>query len=516
MPSRRDEALPVPMCVAIAFALAVTFTLATPASAQWNGFAGNAQHTAVAAGGSQALNRIVWSTPVDLQPQVVPPIHYGSPLITAANTLIVPVKTGATGGFRVDARNGATGSLLWSMPTDYVLPPHSTVPVFGPAMTSQPRLYFPGIGGTVYFRDKLDTVCPGPVNCQGQLAFFGMKNYRKHRKAYNARVQINTPLTTDQAGNVYFGFVVSNAPNSHPLKDSRGKRLTSGIARIGSSGAGTWTPAPTAAADGTMSEVVQNCAPALSADLQTLYVAVSDGVVGYLVALNSSTFAPIARVRLEDPKAGADAILSDDASSTPTVGPDGDVYFGVIESSCCKENHGRGWLLHFDAMLSQSKTPGAFGFDTTVSIVPSTMIASYGGPSSYLLVTKYNNYADPGFNGDGMNKVAVLDPNATETDPVSGLAVMNEVRTVLGPTPDGALPGVKEWCINSAAVDPSTDSILVNSEDGKLYRWLLSTNTLSESVGLTAGVTEAYTPTVIGTDGTAYAINGGILFAVGQ
>src|SRR5205085_7077409 len=74
---------------------------------------------------------------------------------------------------------------------------------------------------------------------------------------------------------------------------------------------------------------------------------------------------------------------------------------------------------------------------------------------------------------------------------------------------------VREWCINTAVVDPFTRSILVNNEDGVLYRWDLVTNTLVQPVVLTPGVGEAYTPTVIGVDGTVYAINNAILFAVG-
>jgi hypothetical protein len=56
---------------------------------------------------------------------------------------------------------------------------------------------------------------------------------------------------------------------------------------------------------------------------------------------------------------------------------------------------------------------------------------------------------------------------------------------------------------------------MANSEDGKLYRWDLTTNTFTQAITLSPGVGEAYTPTVIGADGTVYAINQAILNAVG-
>jgi len=141
------------------------------------------------------------------------------------------------------------------------------------------------------------------------------------------------------------------------------------------------------------------------------------------------------------------------------------------------------------------------------------MVPSYIGSSSYLVMTKYNNYSGLG-TGDGVNKLAVLDPNAMMIDPITGACVMQEVLTITGVTPDPVLPAVKEWCINTAAVDPATDSILANSEDGTLYRWDLATNSFTQSVSLTSGTEEAYTPTVIGVDGTVYAINNATLFAV--
>jgi Bacterial Ig-like domain (group 3) len=146
------------------------------------------------------------------------------------------------------------------------------------------------------------------------------------------------------------------------------------------------------------------------------------------------------------------------------------------------------------------------------------------GKSSYLIFSKYNNYAGYG-GGDGINQITVLDPYATEPDPHAdndpALLVMNEVLTMAGPTPDlgfvqGGLPdAVREWCINDTVVDPSTKSILVNSEDGNIYRWNLATDTLTQAVHLTPGVGDPYTPTLIGPGGIVYVINGGILFALG-
>src|SRR5207249_3985573 len=263
-----------------------------------------------------------------------------------------------------------------------------------------------------------------------------------------------------------------------------------------------------------------------------LYVVVTSANTStnrYLVGLDPTTLAlkqsspgvPM-RVALKDPRNGAvnNATVSDDSSATPMVGPDGDVYYGVLGNP---DNGSRGWMLHFSGDLTQTRTAGAFGWDNTPSVVPASMVPSYIGSSSYLIFTKYNNYAGAD-GGDGVNKIAVLDPNATMVEPhasSSGLLVMREVLTIAGPTPDSEHTAqypnaVREWCINTAVVDPFTTSVMVNSEDGKLYRWDLSTNTLSQVVTLTPGVGEAYTPTAIGADGTVYAINWAILNAVGR
>ena len=47
------------------------------------------------------------------------------------------------------------------------------------------------------------------------------------------------------------------------------------------------------------------------------------------------------------------------------------------------------------------------------------MVPSYAGTSTYLLMTKYNNYRGVG-SGDGVNRLAIIDPHATQIDPISG------------------------------------------------------------------------------------------------
>jgi len=83
----------------------------------WPVYAHDSQHSCLSSVTSQKPQFIRWSTPVDLNPQYNGndlSIHYGSPVITADNTVIVPVKTGATGGFRVEAHHGSDVALVVS------------------------------------------------------------------------------------------------------------------------------------------------------------------------------------------------------------------------------------------------------------------------------------------------------------------------------------------------------------------------------------------------------------------
>jgi hypothetical protein len=492
-----------------AAAVGLAMAIGTPAGAQaWQGYAHDAKHTCIAGNGSQYPDMIRWQTPVDQNPQYSGSdllTHYGSPMITQQNVVLVPVKTGATGGFRLDARRGADGSFLWSVFSDYILPRYNWIPPWAPTLVpNDAQVVMAAAGGTVLAR-KSPNLGHGTV---ARLAFYGLNNYKQNSGAFNNAIYICTPITSDSSGNIYFGYVgTANSLPGYP------NGIPSGLARISRSGVGIFASAASLSGDNGMTGVAYNCAPAVSGDGSSVYVAVSNGYYGngYLCKVKSTTLAKQASVYLLDPRNSAwAAVIANDGTASPTVGPDGDVYYGVLEYRV-PSNHDRGWMLHFSGDLATTKTPGAFGWDDTASIVPAGIVPSYSGSSSYLILTKYNNYAEW---GDGHNKLAILDPNATQIDPITGATVMQEVITVLGPTPDPNFGGtaVREWCINSAAIDTRNMCAVVNSEDGHVYRWDFTTNSLSPAFAMAAATGEAYTPTVIGPDGAIYAINNAMLY----
>lgn len=469
-------------------------------------FNGDAQHTGISAWASQPLQAIHWYTFVDTFFSSSFG-HYGGPLVTDANTVIVPMKTGpsATPNFHVTARNGTTGQQVWDVATDWTPSAYTWFQPYQPVLaTATNRVYYPGNGGTIYYRTNPDS----PIGTIGQLAFYGtLSDYFANQENFNTNVKVDSPLTADNQGNIFFSF---RAGLANPAG------LVSGIARIAADGTGSWISASAAAGnDPNIDIAAPHSAMALSQDGTKLYVCVRSSTMSNyarLVALNTTTLAPIhISGVLKDPRGGGvnNARMSNNSTASPTIGPDGRVFFGVLANP---DNGFRGWMLQYSADLQTVHAPGGFGWDTTVSIIPPTMVPQYTGSSPYLIFSKYNFYTT------GQNKVAILDPFDTQPDPGSGgLPIMKEILTILSPTPYPNNPThLTEWCINAAAVDPATNSVLLNNEDGKVYRWHLPTNSLTEVYTLTGISGQPYTPTVIGKDGTVYYIVDGVMVAMGK
>ena len=142
---------------------------------------------------SRPLRAIRWRAKVDLAPVYVHgtlPIHYGSPMITAANTVLVPTRVSAKAGYRVVAYSGASGARRWSLRTDYRPPAftgahHSAwTPPLPAVLMPVATLDVAGAGGTVLVRQHANNRA-GAVR---RLVFYGLAQWKAHRRAYDKAV----------------------------------------------------------------------------------------------------------------------------------------------------------------------------------------------------------------------------------------------------------------------------------------------------------------------------------------
>ena len=292
-------------------------TTGNPGYSQSPTFAGDAQHTAVFAPVAQRLNAIRWTTPIDTHYTGF--AHYGAPLITPSNTVIVSVKTAA--GFQVKAFESATGRLKYTITNDYIMAPIASggwIPVYQPVIANPPsgaRLYYPGAGGTIYHIDNLDSDTPGiPIQ---ECFYTNAADYSNNASAYNSRVFVNTPITADTNGNVFFGFRIpqTNAAPA-PLNTTNG-----GFARIDPAGNASYVLVNAAANDARITRDSHNSAPALSNDGSTLYVAVkgTNSNYAYLLGLDATNLSTKYKVFLRNPSDNQPSSVPDDGTASPML-----------------------------------------------------------------------------------------------------------------------------------------------------------------------------------------------------
>lgn len=208
----------------------------------------------------------------------------------------------------------------------------------------------------------------------------------------------------------------------------------------------------------------------------------------------------------------------DDSSSSPTIAPDGSVFFGAYTAY----NYAQGHMMHFSAN-GDFMNAFNFGWDTTPAI--------YAHGSTYSVVIKNNHYAggtycvDPNWCPLERTTADMLGPEAyfvTQLDPNMNIewTFQNTNTQSCTRQADGSItcvtdhPNGFEWCVNAPVVD-ANGTVYANSEDGNLYA-IPQGGTGVTHIFQQLAIGAAYTPTSIGGDGRIYSQNDGHMFVVGR
>jgi hypothetical protein len=214
------------------------------------------------------------------------------------------------------------------------------------------------------------------------------------------------------------------------------------------------------------------------------------------------------------------ARVLDDSSSTPTVAPDGSIYYGAYS----RYNWAQGHMMHFDSN-GNFLNAFNFGWDNTPAIYPHN--------GTFSVVFKNNHYGGPGFGAycddpnwcpDRSNpNASLLGPEqsfASQFDPNLNLqwSFQNTNTNSCTRNADGTVtcvsdhPNGFEWCVNAAVVD-ANGVVYANSEDGNLYA-IGQGGVGLQHIFQNLAIGAAYTPASMDNKGRIYSQNDGVLFVV--
>ena len=212
--------------------------------------------------------------------------------------------------------------------------------------------------------------------------------------------------------------------------------------------------------------------------------------------------------------------ILDDESSTPTVAPDGSIFFGAYT----RYNYAQGHLMRFSGATGAFLQSYSFGWDATVAVYPHN--------GTYSVVIKDNHYGEVG-SYCNVDSFCPTDRNAsnpafpeeyfvTQLSPTLAVEWKYQNTNTQSCTrnPDGSITCVSdhpfgfEWCVNGAAVD-ANGVVYANSEDGNLFA-INQGGTLKQKIFQQLALGAAYTPASLGSDGKIYSQNAGHLFVVGK
>jgi hypothetical protein len=437
-------------------------------------------------------------------------------------------------------------------------------PVFHPVLANG-FLYVPGAGGSIWKVDKntgksVSQINPFPLASPASLANYFVSGplTTDATASANGSIYYNVIWLGDPSlGDPWFGQDVQGA---WLVKVTSADTATAATyaSLVPTAPAGTssncpanffyvnpqpafpWPPSPAAVAPTTLCGSQRpgvNVSPAIAADgtIYTVSRAHFDPMVSYLVAVNPDltpkwqasmqnllndgcgVLLPIASNTTTPNSCSAGTTVGvdpttnlpgsgqvfDQASSTPTVLPDGSILFGALDNY----NYSRGHLFKFDSngVFQNAYT---FGWDSTPAVY------SHGG--TYSIVIKDNNYPTPAYCFQQGNPVCTPTPAGpyyiTQLD-----ANLNVEWHFKSTTIDTNHPNGYEWCVNAPVID-SNNVVYVNSEDGNVYSIAQGNDgvTPQQKMFLKQAIGAAYTPLSVGPDGKLYVQNDGHLFIVGN
>ncbi len=434
-------------------------------------------------------------------------------------------------------------------------------PVFHPALANG-FLYVPGAGGTVW---KVNTTTG---LAQSHIIPFSGSGYNpadtyvagpltadNNGNIYYNVIQLNTNgnpwdqndvagawlvkiTPTDSSAYVTFAALVPNAPPGNSTN------CPGTFFNLNDNGTSLpWPPpgyaTPPSQLCGSQRPGI-NVAPAVAPDgtVYTVSVAHFDAQVAYLIAVNpdlTPKWASTLQHRLTDgcgvllpiapqgvnnepnscrygtivgvdptTNARGSGLVADEASSTPTVLPDGSVLFGALDNY----NYSSGHLFHFDAQGNYLNSY-TFGWDSTAAVYPHD--------NTFSVVIKDNHYGGTAYCGFNNPVCTPIPPGPYLVSQLD--ANLNMEWSFKNTTYRPFHPYGYEWCVNAPVVD-ANGLVYLTSEDGNVYSVPQGHHGIftqwQQKIFLMEALGAAYTPLSIGVDGKAYSQNNGHLFVVGQ
>jgi len=474
---------------------------------------------------------------------------------------------------------GGTLVKVWTFNTDWLAAGSSSLfwePVYH-AVLANGVLYDPGQGGTIFKINKSTgavikrinpfgtTIDPNTFTASPLSADSAGNIY------YNVVQVTQNNITGWTKDDVVNSWLVRVSPNDSITKVSYSTLLSQAVIKgdavprsndtcsVQFSAQLPWPPSPTSTPPQTTcgtERAALNIAPAIAPD-GTIYTVSKAHLVtryNYLVAVNANMtgkWAASFRNRLNDGcgvsfpignpgGAGANggcrdgatfgfdpgtnepppARVLDDSSSTPTVAPDGSIYYGAYTAYNWLQGH----MLHFDSN-GNFLNAFNFGWDNTPAIYPHN--------GTYSVIFKNNHYGGAGlgdycfdpnwcpersnpnssFLGPEQYFVSQFDPNLNLQWSFQNTNTQSCTRN-----PDGTItcvsdhPNGFEWCVNAAVVD-ANGVVYANSEDGNLYA-IGQGGVQLQHIFQNLAIGAAYTPASLDNKGRIYSQNDGFLFVV--